>query len=293
MSCAQLLEAFRSFSFKSVTPTGPSLSPSYTPDDTPKSRKSGPVAGSDGASATIADRSASTLAAPPSKTPVSVSPPSTDASSCVPTDMPAALAARVPVPGAEPLASASPRPTMRYTPSGAQIPIGNGGCGPNHWWTQSLTEAMLCIPLPTGAVARDLSVVVSSVSLRVACRAGDAGSAVLLEGRFPYPVKASDAVWCVDHDPATRAQRPLDPGAGDATSDPAKKLMDAAGGDAGATLVVTLEKVAPTWWRSCLAGAPEIDATLVDSTIPLGDYDDETQVRRGLTTGRGVATRRR
>lgn len=170
---------------------------------------------------------------------------------------------------------------MRYTPTGAQVPIGNGGCGPDHWWTQSLTEATLYVPLPPGVVARDLAVDVSSLSLRVACRAGDAGTAVLLEGRFPYPVKASEAVWCVDHDPATRGQRPLDPGAPEAAASSAGKiLVDAPDGSAGATLVVTLEKVAPTWWRSGLAGAPEIDATLVDSTVPLGDYDDETQVRR-------------
>ena len=32
-----------------------------------------------------------------------------------------------------------------------------------------------------------------------------------------------------------------------------------------------------TWWRSFTEGGPEIDATLVDSTQPLSDYDEETQ----------------
>ncbi len=47
-------------------------------------------------------------------------------------------------------------------------------------------------------------------------------------------------------------------------------------------LVVTLEKSVETWWRAVVAGHPEIDATLVDSTKRVEDYDDETQVCVGV-----------
>jgi hypothetical protein len=89
-------------------------------------------------------------------------------------------------------------------------------------------------------------------------------------------VKATEAVWCVDTDPATAAQRPVDTHAA-APADLSGATGAGAGG--GATLSLTLEKVAPTWWRRALEGPghPEIDATLVDSTVPLTDYDDETQ----------------
>jgi hypothetical protein len=45
----------------------------------------------------------------------------------------------------------------------------------------------------------------------------------------------------------------------------------------GKVLVVTFEKAVHTWWRSVVEGHPEIDATLVDSTRRVEDYDDETQ----------------
>ncbi len=41
--------------------------------------------------------------------------------------------------------------------------------------------------------------------------------------------------------------------------------------------MVTLEKAVHTWWRSVVAGHPEIDATQVDSTRRVEEYDDETQ----------------
>ena len=40
---------------------------------------------------------------------------------------------------------------------------------------------------------------------------------------------------------------------------------------------MTLEKSVETWWRSVVKGHPEIDATLVDSTKRVEEYDDETQ----------------
>jgi hypothetical protein len=47
--------------------------------------------------------------------------------------------------------------------------------------------------------------------------------------------------------------------------------------DACKLLILPIEKSTQTWWRSALRGHPEIDATLVDSTLSVSEYDPETQ----------------
>ncbi len=42
-------------------------------------------------------------------------------------------------------------------------------------------------------------------------------------------------------------------------------------------LNVHMEKVIPTWWRCMFAEDIEIDATMVDSSQKVEDYDAETQ----------------
>lgn len=43
------------------------------------------------------------------------------------------------------------------------------------------------------------------------------------------------------------------------------------------TIVLTLVKAVHTWYKCVVNGHPEIDATRVDSTRRVSDYDDETQ----------------
>jgi hypothetical protein len=42
-------------------------------------------------------------------------------------------------------------------------------------------------------------------------------------------------------------------------------------------LTLTLDKAVETWWTCLVTGHPEIDATQVDSTRQVTDYDEETQ----------------
>jgi len=104
------------------------------------------------------------------------------------------------------------QPARCYTAEGLQIPIANGGSDSKYWWSQSLTETSIHVPLKPGITAKDLDVSISPLSLCIASSgpvSADNGAPMLLvEGRFPFPVKASEAVWCVDLDPATAAQRP-------------------------------------------------------------------------------------
>lgn len=71
----------------------------------------------------------------------------------------------------------------------------------------------------------------------------------LLTGRFPAAVKRDGNLWNIDSDDGV--------------------------------LIVMLEKVVKTWWACVLEGDPEIDATKVDSTCKVSDYDEDTQVRHG------------
>ena len=42
-------------------------------------------------------------------------------------------------------------------------------------------------------------------------------------------------------------------------------------------LVISMEKGVETIWKTILKGAPEIDATTVENSKPIHDFDDETQ----------------
>ena len=47
--------------------------------------------------------------------------------------------------------------------------------------------------------------------------------------------------------------------------------------DSNRTIVLSMEKKTQTWWRCVVEGDPKIDATKVDSTQQVSDYDEETQ----------------
>jgi len=67
---------------------------------------------------------------------------------------------------------------------------------------------------------------------------------VLLEGDLYDRVKVDDSIWSLDSD----------------------------------SLVLTLEKANENIWKTVLKGDKEIDATKVDNSKPLQDFDSETQV---------------
>ena len=129
--------------------------------------------------------------------------------------------------------------TVHLTDSGKQVPIGNGGIGPDraYAWTQSLTEVTITVPA-ADVRARDVRwhCTHDSASLTV-------GGQVVIDGKLGGGVRPDDCVWTMDDD----------------------------------AIIISLEKTVQTWWRSAVAGHPEIDATLVDSTRSISSYDDDTQ----------------
>lgn len=244
-----------------------------------------------------------------------------------------------------------------------QVPVGNGGVGPrnSYWWTQTLDDATLFLPLPADAPSGDIVVDIKPTRMAVALRGHAAGSAAaaglaaadgaaaasggaapdgsgavpaassaassapvtitILSGSLHAPVRAGRdddaALWTIE----TLAEGcpsllvrtvdttlpPFAPSAADASSSgggsasaPAPAAPAAVAGTASREriaaalaamppsqralftgpcklLVVTLGKVTPTWWRWVLDGHPAIDATRVDSTLPVTAYDQETQ----------------
>lgn len=184
-----------------------------------------------------------------------------------------------------PQPSTVPLSVVRYTDTGKQVPVGNGGVGPGYWWTQTLGEVTVFIDVPGTTRARDVSVGVHSD--RVVVRVAGA-LAPLLEGPLGGDVKPHEALWTLDSEAAggtspALLQRPADPSlpGGLGLPPPQRQPLDAGAGAGGGwkLLTLVLEKVTPTWWRSVVraAGHPEIDATGVDSTQRVGEYDPETQ----------------
>jgi len=66
---------------------------------------------------------------------------------------------------------------------------------------------------------------------------------------MPETARPDESMWVVEDDPA---------------------------GEFG-TVVITLDKIKKTWWESVVEGDPIIDATMVDSTCKIDEYDPETQ----------------
>lgn len=56
---------------------------------------------------------------------------------------------------------------MATTTTEKQLPIGNGGKGPNYTWTQTLKEAQVTIPVPAGTNSKEIKGVFDNKSAKV------------------------------------------------------------------------------------------------------------------------------
>lgn len=138
---------------------------------------------------------------------------------------------------------------VRYTADGKQIPIGNGGVTPSYWWTQTLYDTTVYIAVPEGTRARDLDVSIRACALRVALRSSSGGGgsehmSTIVDGALPERVRVDESYWNLE---------------------------------SNRTIVIMLQKIVQTWWRSVVEGDQEIDCTKVDSTQKIDEYDEETQ----------------
>ncbi|EGB07809.1 hypothetical protein AURANDRAFT_15555, partial [Aureococcus anophagefferens] len=126
-------------------------------------------------------------------------------------------------------------------------PVGNGGVAEFYAWTQTLAETTVTVDAPPGTRSKDVTCKITAgrISLRIA------GVDDVLEGELYDKIKDDDSMWTLDH-----------------------------ADDGRAAVVLTFEKTRETWWRSVLKDAPKrdtIDATQVDSSKKIDEYDEKTQ----------------
>lgn len=116
------------------------------------------------------------------------------------------------------MAKAKPKPHL-------QIPLTNGGVGAcnAYWWTQTLEDCTVHVPLPAWVRGKDVTVDLRADRIRVAYKgqgqggSTTGGSVVVLDGRLHAPVRtgsdADAAFWTLDALPAgspSLRDRPID-----------------------------------------------------------------------------------
>ena len=137
----------------------------------------------------------------------------------------------------------SPVPAIRYTDDGKQIPIGNGGIGPNYYWTQSLQDLTIYVDVPVGCRGKDIKCFIEPKKLYLS-----ANGEMLIDGFFEEAIRVDESMWTLNIAANSIPQ-----------------------------VVITLDKGRKTWWKHIIQGHPEIDTNKVDSSQKIDEYDDSTQ----------------
>jgi hypothetical protein len=127
------------------------------------------------------------------------------------------------------------------TAEGKQIPVGNGGVTDRYYWTQTLKELNVHISVAPGTRGKSLDVQLKGSGVSVKDKVS---GRTLLEGEWEDTIRSEESMWNLDDD---------------------------------GSLLLTLEKSVPIWWKAVIKGDPEIDTTKVDSSRSVSDYDPETQ----------------
>ena len=120
------------------------------------------------------------------------------------------------------------RPVVRVNEMGKQIPIGNGGIGEKHYWTQTLKEATVYIDIGHENIrGKDVQCVIRPRYLSLTVRGEE-----YLSGELEDAIKVDESMWTISS-------------------------------DSGSQVIITLDKGRPNWWKHILIGDPEIDTTKV------------------------------
>ena len=136
--------------------------------------------------------------------------------------------------------------SLRLTDDGKQVPIGNGGIGPNYYWNQTLKDLTVYIDVPNGCRGKDIHCIIQPKHLSLKYR-----DETLIDGNFEVGegVKTGESIW----------------------------TLNVSDNQSSCQVVITLDKTRSTWWKHVIDGHPEIDTTKVDSSSKIGDYDESTQ----------------
>ena len=149
----------------------------------------------------------------------------------------------------------SPHASVQLNERGQQIPIGNGGVGPNYVWTQTLGELTIYVDALTCSKGKDIKCDIQAKTLRLSILGEE-----IINGELEDPVRVDESMWTLN--------------VGSSSSSGGGSNM---GKNEDSQVVITLEKTRKTWWKHVIVGHPEIDANKVDSTQRIDEYDEHTQ----------------
>ncbi|KAK9829037.1 hypothetical protein WJX72_003559 [[Myrmecia] bisecta] len=143
---------------------------------------------------------------------------------------------------AEKAASTAEEEDKESESKGLKPNAGNGADLDNYSWTQSLSEAVVSVPVPPGTKGKQCDVVIGKNHLKV----GVKGQPPIIDDELSEPVKQEDSFW---------------------------NLQD------GCLLEINLQKVDKMhWWKHVVKGEPEIDTQKVEpENSKLSDLDGETR----------------
>lgn len=137
---------------------------------------------------------------------------------------------------------------VRYTEEGLQIPVGNGGSTKRYKWTQTIEECSVLVGVPKTLHGKDLSVKITASSLSIKSKKpleGEDTPRAFLEGTLVEKIRPDESTWSVE----------------------------------GGVVIVILDKIKQTFWKTIMQGDEEIDTELVDNRRHIGEYDDATQAK--------------
>ena len=137
---------------------------------------------------------------------------------------------------------------VTYNEEGKQIPVGNGGSTPRYKWTQTIDECSVLVGVPKNLRGKDLDVKITATTLSVKSKkplseTESAQATTFVEGNLTQKVRVDESTWSLE----------------------------------GGVVIVTLDKVIKTFWKTILVGDEEIDTDLVDSRRHISEYDSATQ----------------
>jgi len=133
------------------------------------------------------------------------------------------------------------QPIKKVDEKFASISTYNGASTSKYNWSQSISDVTVQVPIPAGTKGKDLDVAFHTTSIKVVLKPGNK---TILEGELVEKIKVDDSIWSID----------------------------------GPSLILTLEKGDERIWKTVIKGDEEIDATKVDNSKPIQDFDPETQV---------------
>lgn len=111
----------------------------------------------------------------------------------------------------------------------------------NYKWSQSITDVTVQLTLDKPTRSKELNVELKYDKISIRRKENNS---IIIEGNFYDNVKVDDSAWNIED---------------------------------GRAIILNLEKAQENIWKSVIKGDEEIDATKVDNTKNLDEFDDETQ----------------